>query len=56
MDLDDRHAPQAWGADKVVISRNANEMRKHTGSFDFIPDAVSAVHDINAYQPAQTET
>jgi uncharacterized zinc-type alcohol dehydrogenase-like protein len=31
------------------ISRNADEMRKHAGSFDFILDAVSADHDINAY-------
>jgi uncharacterized zinc-type alcohol dehydrogenase-like protein len=37
------------GADDVVISRNADEMKKHTGSFDFILDAVSADHDINAY-------
>jgi uncharacterized zinc-type alcohol dehydrogenase-like protein len=37
------------GADEVVISRNAQEMQKHTGSFDFILDAVSADHDINAY-------
>jgi uncharacterized zinc-type alcohol dehydrogenase-like protein len=37
------------GADEVVISRNANEMKKHVGSFDFILDAVSADHDINAY-------
>jgi uncharacterized zinc-type alcohol dehydrogenase-like protein len=37
------------GADEVVISRNADEMAKHTGSFDFILDAVSADHDINAY-------
>jgi alcohol dehydrogenase (NADP+) len=37
------------GADEVVISRNADEMRKHAGSFDFILDAVSADHDINAY-------
>ncbi len=37
------------GADEVVISRNANEMAKHAGSFDFILDAVSADHDINAY-------
>jgi alcohol dehydrogenase (NADP+) len=37
------------GADEVVISRNANEMQKHTGSFDFILDAVSADHDINAF-------
>jgi uncharacterized zinc-type alcohol dehydrogenase-like protein len=36
------------GADEVVISRNADEMAKHAGSFDFILDAVSADHDINA--------
>jgi uncharacterized zinc-type alcohol dehydrogenase-like protein len=37
------------GADEVVISKNADEMQKHVGSFDFILDAVSADHDINAY-------
>jgi uncharacterized zinc-type alcohol dehydrogenase-like protein len=37
------------GADEVVVSRNANEMQKHVRSFDFILDAVSADHDINAY-------
>src|ERR1700754_4219701 len=37
------------GADEVVISKNAGEMEKHVGSFDFILDAVSAEHDINAY-------
>ncbi len=37
------------GADEVVVSRNADEMRKHADSFDFILDAVSADHDINAY-------
>jgi alcohol dehydrogenase (NADP+) len=37
------------GADEVVVSRNANEMQKHAGSFDFILDAVSADHDISAY-------
>ena len=37
------------GADDVVISRNADEMQKHVGSFDFILDAVAAGHDINAY-------
>ena len=37
------------GADEVVVSRNAGEMQKHTGSFDFILDAVAADHDINAY-------
>ena len=37
------------GADDVVISPNTDEMSKHAGSFDFILDAVSAEHDINAY-------
>ena len=37
------------GADEVVISKNADEMRKHTGSFDFILDAIAADHDISAY-------
>lgn len=37
------------GADEVVMSRNANEMEKHAGSFDFILDTVSAQHDINSY-------
>src|ERR1700682_5154970 len=37
------------GADEVVISRNAAEMEKHAGSFNFILDAVSAEHDLNTY-------
>jgi alcohol dehydrogenase (NADP+) len=37
------------GADDVVVSRHADEMKKQAGSFDFILDAVSADHDINAY-------
>lgn len=37
------------GAHEVVVSRDANEMQKHAGSFDFILDTVSAEHDINAY-------
>jgi len=37
------------GAHEVVVSGNANEMQKQAGSFDFILDAVSADHDINAY-------
>jgi uncharacterized zinc-type alcohol dehydrogenase-like protein len=37
------------GADEVVVSRNSDEMKKQAGSFDFILDAVSAEHDINAY-------
>jgi uncharacterized zinc-type alcohol dehydrogenase-like protein len=37
------------GAHDVVISKNAAEMQKHRGSFDFILDTVAAVHDLNAY-------
>ncbi len=37
------------GADEVVLSRDAGEMQKHAGSFNFILDAVSADHDIDAY-------
>jgi len=37
------------GADEAVVSRNADEMEKHAGSFDFILDTVSADHDIDAY-------
>ena len=37
------------GADEVIVSRNANEMEKHAGTFDFILDTVSAQHDINSY-------
>ena len=44
-----REDARRLGADEVVISRNADEMQKHAGSFDFILDAVSADHDINAY-------
>jgi len=37
------------GADEVVLSRDADAMKKQAGSFDFILDAVSAGHDIEAY-------
>ncbi|WP_165069975.1 NAD(P)-dependent alcohol dehydrogenase [Paludisphaera rhizosphaerae] len=37
------------GADEVVVSKDASEMRKHAGSFDMILDCVSAEHDLNAY-------
>lgn len=37
------------GADEVVVSKNEAEMRKHLASFNFILDAVSAQHDLNAY-------
>lgn len=37
------------GANEVVISRDANEMQKQAGSFNFILDTVAAPHDINTY-------
>jgi uncharacterized zinc-type alcohol dehydrogenase-like protein len=37
------------GADEVVISKDANAMAKHAGSFDFILDCVSAEHNLNDY-------
>jgi uncharacterized zinc-type alcohol dehydrogenase-like protein len=37
------------GANEVIISSNAEEMHKHTGSFNFILDTIAADHDINAY-------
>jgi alcohol dehydrogenase (NADP+) len=37
------------GAKEVVISKNAAEMQKQAGSFDFILDTVSATHDLNVY-------
>ena len=37
------------GAQEVVVSKNAAAMQKQRGSFDFILDTVSAVHDLNTY-------
>jgi len=37
------------GAQEVVVSKNADEMAKHAGSFDFVLDTVSAEHNLNAY-------
>lgn len=37
------------GASEVILSKDPAQMRKHTASFDFILDTVSAPHDLNAY-------
>jgi uncharacterized zinc-type alcohol dehydrogenase-like protein len=37
------------GAHEVVVSTNADQMKRHAGSLSFVLDAVSAQHDINAY-------
>ncbi|HEX5790470.1 MAG TPA: NAD(P)-dependent alcohol dehydrogenase [Luteolibacter sp.] len=36
------------GAHEVVISKHPDEMKRHTGSFDFILNAVAAKHDLAA--------
>jgi uncharacterized zinc-type alcohol dehydrogenase-like protein len=40
---------KALGADEVIVSRNADEMAAHAGSFDFILNTVAASHDLDAY-------
>jgi len=37
------------GAEDVVISKNAEEVKKHAGSFDFILNTVAAPHDLDQY-------
>lgn len=37
------------GANEAVISKNENEMQKHTASFDFILNTVAASHDLDSY-------
>jgi uncharacterized zinc-type alcohol dehydrogenase-like protein len=37
------------GADEVVVSRNANEMAAHAGSFDFILNTVAASHNLDQF-------
>ena len=37
------------GAKEVVVSRNADEMAAHAGTFDFILNTVAAPHDLNPF-------
>jgi uncharacterized zinc-type alcohol dehydrogenase-like protein len=37
------------GADEVVVSRNADEMKAHAGSFDLILNTVAVSHSLDAY-------
>lgn len=37
------------GADEVILSKDAEQMKKNSGTLHFILDCVSAQHDINAY-------
>ncbi|MDR2239810.1 MAG: NAD(P)-dependent alcohol dehydrogenase [Zoogloeaceae bacterium] len=44
-----RAAAKKLGANEVVVSRNADEMKAHARSFDFIVDTVAAPHDLDAF-------
>ena len=44
-----REDAKALGADEVIVSRNAEEMEAHAGSFDLILDTVAASHNLDAY-------
>ena len=37
------------GADEVLISKDEEQMKKHTGSFDFLLNTVLVKHDLNPY-------
>jgi alcohol dehydrogenase (NADP+) len=37
------------GADEVVISKNADEMKKHVNRFDFIMNTVSVSHNLDPF-------
>ena len=44
-----REDARALGADEVVVSKNADEMQQHTGSFEFILNTVAAPHNLDMY-------
>lgn len=44
-----RQEALALGADEVVVSRNADEMKAHSKSLDFILNTVAAPHDLDAF-------
>jgi uncharacterized zinc-type alcohol dehydrogenase-like protein len=44
-----RQAALDLGAGEVVVSRNRDEMKAHTGSFDFILNTVAASHSLDDY-------
>ena len=46
---DKREDALRMGAKEVVISKNAEEMAAHTGSFDFILNTVAAPHNLDAF-------
>jgi len=44
-----RQAALDLGADEVIVSRNADEMAAHQGSFDFILNTVAAPHNLDVF-------
>ena len=44
-----REEARKLGADEVVNSKDAAQMKAHAGSFDFILNTVAASHDLDAY-------
>ncbi|OOG62888.1 zinc-binding dehydrogenase [Rhodanobacter sp. B04] len=44
-----RQAALDLGANEVVVSRNADEMKAHVNSFDFILNTVAASHSLDAF-------
>nr|WP_276567997.1 zinc-binding dehydrogenase [Polyangium fumosum] len=44
-----RKAAVAFGADEVVVSRDAGEMAAHVESFDLILNTVAVSHDLDAF-------
>jgi uncharacterized zinc-type alcohol dehydrogenase-like protein len=44
-----RQAALELGANEVVVSRDAGEMKAHAASFDFILNTVAASHSLDAY-------
>lgn len=44
-----REEAHALGADEVVISRDAGQMKAQRNTFDFILDTVAASHDLDAF-------
>jgi uncharacterized zinc-type alcohol dehydrogenase-like protein len=44
-----REAAKELGADEVVVSKNADEMKAHAGSFDFILNTVAVSHNLDQF-------
>jgi hypothetical protein len=54
-ELHGQYKAKAYAAANAKSPLVPDQMHKHVGSFDFILDAVSAEHDINAYIVVRSE-